>query len=168
MNILFFLTPKCDVAFVEENDSLRNALEKMEYHRYSAIPVLSKDGRFVGTLTEGDLLFEIKNQLQLDLREAERVRVKDIAMKNHYDPVGVSSSMESLVKLALTQNFVPVVDDLEHFIGIVRRRELMNYLYQHQSFSDREEEPTRILRQRAQISTLYTDWRPARRYAVAD
>lgn len=167
MNILFFLTPKCDVAFVEENDTLRNALEKMEYHRYSAIPVLSRDGRFVGTLTEGDLLFEIKNQLQLDLREAERVRVKDIAMKNHYDPVDVSSSMEGLVKLALTQNFVPVVDDLEHFIGIVRRRELMNYLYQHQSFSE-PEEPARILRQRTQISALYSDWRSTRRYAVAD
>ena len=167
MNILFFLTPKCDVAFVEENDTLRNALEKMEYHRYSAIPVLSRDGRFVGTLTEGDLLFEIKNQLQLDLREAERVRVKDIAMKNHYDPVDVSSSMEGLVKLALTQNFVPVVDDLEHFIGIVRRRELMNYLYQHQSFSE-SEEPARILRQRTQISALYSDRRSTRRYAVAD
>ncbi|MGP1589595.1 CBS domain-containing protein [Oribacterium sp. oral taxon 102] len=167
MNILFFLTPKCDVAFVEENDTLRNALEKMEYHRYSAIPVLSRDGRFVGTLTEGDLLFEIKNQLQLDLREAERVRVKDIAMKNHYDPVDVSSSMEGLVKLALTQNFVPVVDDLEHFIGIVRRRELMNYLYQHQSFSE-PEEPARILRQRTQISALYSDRRSTRRYAVAD
>lgn len=167
MNILFFLTPKCDVAFVEENDTLRNALEKMEYHRYSAIPVLSRDGRFVGTLTEGDLLFEIKNQLQLDLREAERVRVKDIAMKNHYDPVDVSSSMEGLVTLALTQNFVPVVDDLEHFIGIVRRRELMNYLYQHQSFSE-PEEPARILRQRTQISALYSDRRSTRRYAVAD
>lgn len=167
MNILFFLTPKCDVAFVEENDTLRNALEKMEYHRYSAIPVLSRDGRFVGTLTEGDLLFEIKNQLQLDLREAERVRVKDIAMKNHYDPVDVSSSMEGLVKLALTQNFVPIVDDLEHFIGIVRRRELMNYLYQHQSFSE-PEEPARILRQRTQISALYSDRRSTRRYAVAD
>ena len=53
MNILFFLTPKCDVAYVKEEDSLRNTLEKMEFHRYSAIPVLSKDGKFAGTLTEG-------------------------------------------------------------------------------------------------------------------
>lgn len=138
MNILFFLTPKCDVAFVEENDTLRNVLEKMEYHRYSAIPVLSKDGRFVGTLTEGDLLFEIKNRLTFDLKEAEKILVKDISMKNHYEPVGVSSSMESLVRHALSQNFVPVVDDLDHFIGIVRRREIMNYLYRHQSLSEPE------------------------------
>ena len=50
MNILFFMTPKCDVAYVEEEDSLRNTLEKMEYHRYSSIPVLTKDGKFAGTL----------------------------------------------------------------------------------------------------------------------
>ena len=121
MNILFFLTPKCDVAYVKEEDSLRNTLEKMEFHRYSAIPVLSKDGKFAGTLTEGDLLWEIKNQLNLDLKEAEKVLVKDIPMRKHFEAVGINSSMEGLVARSLTQNFVPVVDDLGHFIGIVKR-----------------------------------------------
>lgn len=167
MNILFFLTPKCDVAYVKEDDSLRNALEKMEYHRYSAIPVLSRDGRFVGTLTEGDLLFEIKNQLNLDLKEAERVQVKDIAMRNHYEPVGVNSSMESLLKRALNQNFVPVEDDLQHFIGIVRRRELMNYLYQHQDFSEAEDTDTETQKRQAQVAALYAGGSGNRRFAVA-
>lgn len=136
MNILFFLTPKCDVAYLEEDDSLRNALEKMEHHRYSAIPVLTKDGCYAGTITEGDLLWEIKNHLNLDLREAEKISVKDVPMNKRYDAVDVSSSMESLVKRALNQNFVPVVDDLDHFIGIVRRHELMHYLYQHVDFGE--------------------------------
>ena len=141
MNILFFLTPKCDVAYVEEEDSLRNTLEKMEFHRYSAIPVLRKDGKFAGTLTEGDLLWEIKNQLNLDLKEAEKVLVKDIPMRKHFEAVGINSSMEGLVARSLTQNFVPVVDDLGHFIGIVKRRDLMDYLYRHADFValDREE-----------------------------
>ena len=141
MNILFFMTPKCDVAFVEEEDSLRNTLEKMEFHRYSSIPVLTKDGKFAGTLTEGDLLWEIKNQLKLDLRESEKVLVKDIPMRKHYEAVGINSSMEGLVARSLTQNFVPVVDDLGHFIGIVKRRDLMDYLYRHADFValDREE-----------------------------
>ena len=103
MNILFFLTPKCDVAYVKEEDSLRNTLEKMEFHRYSAIPVLSKDGKFAGTLTEGDLLWEIKNQLNLDLKEAEKVLVKDIPMRKHFEAVGINSSMEGLVARSLTQ-----------------------------------------------------------------
>ena len=145
MNILFFLTPKCDVAYVKEEDSLRNTLEKMEFHRYSAIPVLSKDGKFAGTLTEGDLLWEIKNQLNLDLKEAEKVLVKDIPMRKHFEAVGINSSMESLVHKAVTQNFVPVVDDVGHFIGIVKRREIMNYLYCHADFHHLDTEALRSI-----------------------
>jgi CBS domain-containing protein len=134
MNILFFLTPKCDVAYIEDTDTVRMAMEKMEYHRYSSIPVLTKDGKFFGIVTEGDILYALKNNLKFNLKDAERVQVKDIPLKNHYIPVGVASSMEGLVNRAVNQNFVPVVDDLDHFIGIVRRRELMNYLYQHVDF----------------------------------
>ena len=145
MNILFFLTPKCDVAYVKEEDSLRNTLEKMEFHRYSAIPVLSKDGKFAGTLTEGDLLWEIKNQLNLDLKEAEKVLVKDIPMRKHFEAVGINSSMEGLVARSLTQNFVPVVDDLGHFIGIVKRRDLMDYLYRHADFLALDKEESMLM-----------------------
>ena len=145
MNILFFLTPKCDVAYVKEEDSLRNTLEKMEFHRYSAIPVLSKDGKFAGTLTEGDLLWEIKNQLNLDLKEAEKVLVKDIPMRKHFEAVGINSSMEGLVARSLTQNFVPVVDVLGHFIGIVKRRDLMDYLYRHADFVALDKEESMLM-----------------------
>ena len=72
MNILFFLTPKSEVAYINEDDTLRQALEKMEHHRYSAIPIISRTGRYIGTLTEGDLLWGIKNQYHLDLKGAER------------------------------------------------------------------------------------------------
>ena len=68
MNILFFLTPKSDVAYISEDDTLRQALEKMEHHKYSAVPIVSRTGRYVGTLTEGDLLWGIKNQFNLDLK----------------------------------------------------------------------------------------------------
>ena len=152
MNILFFLTPKCDVAYVKEEDSLRNTLEKMEFHRYSAIPVLSKDGKFAGTLTEGDLLWEIKNQLNLDLKEAENVLVKDIPMRKHFEAVGINSSMEGLVARSLTQNFVPVVDDLGHFIGIVKRRDLMDYLYRHADFVALDKEESMLMAEDASLT----------------
>ena len=152
MNILFFLTPNCDVAYVKEEDSLRNTLEKMEFHRYSAIPVLSKDGKFAGTLTEGDLLWEIKNQLNLDLKEAEKVLVKDIPMRKHFEAVGINSSMEGLVARSLTQNFVPVVDDLGHFIGIVKRRDLMDYLYRHADFVALDKEESMLMAEDASLT----------------
>ena len=43
MNILFFLTPKNEVAYVENDDTLRQVLEKIEYHKYTAIPMLNEN-----------------------------------------------------------------------------------------------------------------------------
>ena len=51
MNILFFITPKAETAYIPDSCTLRQALEKMEYHKYTAIPILDKGGRYVGTLT---------------------------------------------------------------------------------------------------------------------
>lgn len=141
MNILFFLTPKCEVAYIEEDDSLRQALEKMEHHRYTAIPILTKDGRYYGTLTEGDLLWGIKNQLNLDLKEAEHINITEIPRRDYNSPVGVRSTMEDLMDKALNQNFVPVLDDDERFIGIVTRRDLINYLYQQNANRKPEQKP---------------------------
>lgn len=129
MNILFYLTPKCDCAYLEENDSLRQALEKLEARRYTTIPLLSNSGIYIGTISEGDLLWSIKNRFNLDLRKAEHVRITDIERHRDYMPISINSKMEDLIDLALRQNFVPVADDNGSFIGIVTRQEIIKYFY---------------------------------------
>ena len=129
MNILFYLTPKCECAYLEEGDSLRQAMEKMEARRYSAIPLLSKKGDYIGTITEGDLLWNIKNKYQLDLRKAERVKITEIDRRKDYMPINIRAKMGDLIELALQQNFVPVQDDDGSFIGIVTRQEIIKYFY---------------------------------------
>ena len=129
MNILFFLTPKSEVAYIYQEDSIRQALEKMEYHKYSAVPVLTRDGAYVGTITEGDLLWGIKNQYQLNLKAAEGISVTTLSRKMDYLPVTVKSKMEDLIDRALNQNFVPVVDDRGLFIGIITRKDIIKYYY---------------------------------------
>lgn len=57
VNILFFLTPKSDVAYIFEDETLRQTLEKMEHRKFSCIPLLSLDGKYKGTISEGDLLW---------------------------------------------------------------------------------------------------------------
>ena len=69
MNILFFLTPKSDVAFIYSDANLREAIDLMEAHRYSALPILTKQGRYAGTLTEGDLLWYMKSHMNQSLKE---------------------------------------------------------------------------------------------------
>ena len=81
MNVLFFLTPKSEVAYIYEDFTIRQTLEKMEYHRYSSIPILTKDGKYVGTITEGDLLWTLKDLIQkkeISIEDIERMSVMDI------------------------------------------------------------------------------------------
>lgn len=128
MNILFFLTPKQDVAYIYDDFTLRQALEKMEHHRYSSIPVLNRKGEYVGTMTEGDLLWGIKNQ-NLKLENAEDIPIRSIPRKRDYKPVSVNTQMDELAAAAMTQNFVPVLDDKKSFIGLVKRNAIIQYCY---------------------------------------
>ncbi len=129
MNILFFLKPKSEVAYLYDTDSLRQALEKMEHHSYSAVPIISrKDGHYVGTLTEGDLLWNIKNRNDLSLKDAECVSVMKVKRKWDNEPVDVDVNMEDLLNKAMNQNFVPVIDGEKCFIGIITRKDLIQYL----------------------------------------
>lgn len=129
MNILFFLTPKSEVACVYDTDTLRQALEKMGNHSYSAVPVLRKrDGKYIGTLTEGDLLWYIKDKGNLSLRGAEEIPIMSISRKRDNEPVDVDVNMEDLINKAMNQNFVPVIDDRERFIGLITRKDLIQYL----------------------------------------
>ena len=128
MNILFFLTPKKDVAAVEEDDTLRQVLEKMEHHGYSAIPLIAKNGEYIGTITEGDILWEIHKNDFPSLKEMENISIQDIARNRDNKAVNVTTNMEGLFSKAINQNFVPVVDDENVFIGIVTRKDLLQYL----------------------------------------
>lgn len=139
MNILFFLTPKSDVAFLYDDETLRQALEKMEYHKYSAVPVISRSGKYIGTITEGDMLWGIKNQYDLSLRDSEHISVSAIKRRSDNRPVYVNATMEDLIDKALNQNFVPVVDDRGIFIGIVRRQAIIRYCYDKTRAEQHEE-----------------------------
>jgi len=130
MNILFFITPKSEVACIYEDDTLRQALEKMEHHKYSAVPILRRDGTYAGTITEGDLLWGIKNQYNLNLQEAERMPVMTIRRRMDNVPVLAKADMEDLIDKALNQNFVPIVDDRGFFIGIITRKDIIKYYYE--------------------------------------
>lgn len=127
MNIAFFLIPKSEVIYLAVNGTMRQALEKMEFHRYTAVPLIDEQGKYAGTLTEGDLLWQMKNTPDLTFANSVKTRIKDIPRRMINTPVRVNAEMEDLFSLAIAQNFVPVVDDSDIFIGIIRRREIIEY-----------------------------------------
>lgn len=128
MNIIRFLTPKSNVAYLDSLATVRNGFEKMTYHKYRAIPVVSSDGIYVGTVTEGDLLRSMMNNNGNDMREQEKVRIKDVIREGWNPAVNITCNVDQLFHRVAEQNFVPVVDDRGVFIGIVTRKAVITYL----------------------------------------
>ncbi len=127
MNILYFLTPKAEVETVEYDSSVRQGLEKMKYHGYAAIPVIDEEGRYKGTVTEGDFLWALYNDAKPDLKRLEKTYLKNI-IRRDYVAVNASASVDEILSRAYSQNFVPVVDDRNVFIGIIKRKDIIRYL----------------------------------------
>jgi CBS domain-containing protein len=127
MNIAFFLIPKKEVVCLPMNCTMRQALEKMEYHRYTAVPLLTDKGEYAGTITEGDLLWKMKNTPGLTFAGTERILLSEVPRRFTNTAVRISAEIEDLLSLAITQNFIPVVDDGDIFIGMIRRREIIEY-----------------------------------------
>lgn len=127
MNILYFLTPKSEVEYINIDSTVRQGLEKMKYHGYSAIPVIDSDGHYKGTVTEGDFLWALYNDNSPDIRKLEKTELKSIIHRD-YEPVSASASVDEVLQRSYHQNFVPVVDDRDVFIGIIKRKDVIKYL----------------------------------------
>lgn len=144
MNIAYFLHPKSRVAYLYDDQSIRQGLEKMRFHGYSAIPVISRDGKYVATVSEGDFLWYLVPQegerSVCSKKDLEKLRVRDILRSDQTPPVRITVSMEELCSSAMNQNFIPVVDDLGNFTGIVTRKDIIRY------FFDRSDELSPLLR----------------------
>lgn len=127
MNILRFLTPKAEVEYIDIESTVRQGLEKMKYHGYAAIPVIDSEGHYKGTVTEGDFLWALYNNNSPDLKRLEKTELKTIVRRD-YQPVKASASIDEILSRAYYQNFVPVVDDRDVFIGIIKRKDIIRYL----------------------------------------
>lgn len=131
MNILFNLIPKEKVAYINNSSTLRQAMEKMEHHRYTAVPIINEDGKYVGVLREGDILWYIKDLESFDLTKAEKIDISSVPRKKDHTCVSVTAKFDELIELSYNQNFIPVVDDLDNFIGIVTRKSIITYLVEN-------------------------------------
>lgn len=136
LNAAYFLHPKSQVTYLYEDFSFRQGLEKMLYHQRRALPVLTRDGRYAGTVSEGDFLWTLldKNALRsVPVRNLEKLRLRDILRRDACPPVRISVSMEELLEAVENQNFVPVEDDAGMFIGIITRRDIIRSFAETQS-----------------------------------
>ncbi len=127
MNVLMLLYPKSEVEYLVDSCTLRQGLEKMRAHGYTAIPVITKDGLYVGSVSEGDFLWYImENSEEMEgIKSCEQHKIKEIIRKNYNPAVTVDVDTETLIERSTRQNFIPVTDDRGYFIGIVTRRRII-------------------------------------------
>ena len=139
MNIAYLLTPKHRVAYLYDDNTIRQGLEKLRHHGRSAVPVINRKGRYVGTVSEGDFLWRLlpdeSAPCPCSVKELERLHVRDILREN--PSVRITASVDELLDTIVRQNFVPVVDDLNSFIGIVTRQDIIRCLAE-----EKEAQPT--------------------------
>ena len=128
-HILFLLTPKAFVAYLDDTMSIRQALEKMRAHGFTAIPLISAStGEYLGTISEGDILWYIVSKGNFDMHHCEDVSILTVLRKDFIPAVKVDTSIDDLLKMVMVQNFVPVVDDRNILMGIVTRRSVLKTL----------------------------------------
>lgn len=139
MNILFLMTPKIDVDCIYENDTLGQALHRLEVHEFTTVPLINDaTGMYVGSLSEGDILRELIRQ-NASASMIEDRPISSIHRKRDYAPVRADADISELFQYAKTQNFVPVVDDGGVFIGIVTRSSILQpciQSYNEKSYKD--------------------------------
>ncbi len=137
MNIPLFLKPKGMISYINEDSTVRQGIEKMKFHGYAALPVIDSEGKYTGTVTEGDFLWHSLKIQNGELPDG-KYTIKDI-MKKRNTPVNINASVNELLDLVLDQNFVPVTDDRGVFIGIVTRRDVINAfreIYKDENFDE--------------------------------
>lgn len=131
MNIAYFLIPKNRIAYLYDHNTFRQGLEKMRLRGYTAIPVIDREGHYIGTVSEGDFLWHVISDSsaahQCSMKELENLRIRDI-LSDKYPAVRITVSMDALLESAMNQNFIPVIDDTGIFIGIVTRKDIIGYL----------------------------------------
>lgn len=128
MNIFEYFTPKTETYYLTDDMTIRQALEKFDNHKFSVVPLITDGGEYVTTVSEGDILRYIKNDADFDIQIAEHTLLRDIEKYRPYTACTHDVSMEEVFKLALDQNFVPIVDDRNLYIGIVKRKSVLLYL----------------------------------------
>lgn len=129
MNLFYLLKPKSTVAYLCKSNTIRQGLEKMRNHGYTAIPVIDDDGKYIGTVSEGDFLWHILRYKKEDIKSQEEFGILDIVNEERNLPVKTNVTMDDLLLRVMEQNFVPVIDDRNIFIGIITRKDIIKYFY---------------------------------------
>lgn len=129
MNILFFLKPKSTITVLKEDYTLRQTLEVLERSGFTALPIINSEGKYIGSINEGDILWFFKQKKEFNLHDSEKIPLKIIERRRNNLPIRINEDMANLLNMSKRENFIPVIDDRDVFIGIITRQDIIDYFY---------------------------------------
>ena len=127
-SVFELLTPKESTYYIPDNSTIRQAVEKFKSHKFSVVPIIDKEGNYITSVSEGDILRFITNNSNNYLEVAETIKVIDIEKNRPYVSLNADAVFDEVYALCLSQNFVPIVDDRNKLIGIIKRKDVFVYL----------------------------------------
>ena len=136
MNISFYLIPKSEVTYIHQEDTVAQALR-----------LIDKEGHYVGTISEGDFLWNLIEEYHMDMEVMRKSHVESMRLRWDYKAVSIDADIAQLDKHILNQNFVPVVDGRNVFIGIITRKEIIKELLKQKNSNVIQKSP--LVEQRA-------------------
>ena len=128
MNIAKIMIPKALTVFLNEKQTVRQGWEVMTRNGYTAIPVLDAGQHYIGTVSKGDFLRHVLNTGSLDKMDMENHRVRELVRRDFCPPISIDADEGEVVRAALNQNFVPIVDSRNTLCGILTRRGVIAHL----------------------------------------
>lgn len=132
MNIQAFVKPFYDLTLVYDDQPLDDAIRIMTVNRFTSIPIITRDQKYVGTLTEGDILhFILNNPKCLKAETLKNFYVSQVKRHRDYETVSIDAAMPIVLSKASNENFVPVLDQNDKFVGIITRKVLLDYFFEH-------------------------------------
>ena len=128
MKIPFFLIPKAETAYVMESDTIRQALEKMEYYKYTCLSVLGDDGKYKYSLSSNDFLHYMKVNPKTTFYDTQSVYLSEIEPTIEVKPIDINDDIENLIQTFTVQDYTPVIDGSGIYIGEVSATDVIDYI----------------------------------------
>lgn len=139
-----------EVITVREGDTVEECAKLLSTHNLSGLPVVDDEGKVKGIVTEGDLIrraanvkppeffgllggtiyLESPKKFMDKLKKSMAYIVKDI-MSEDLITVGPDSEIEAAATLMVQKKIktLPVVDKEGKLLGVIARKDIMNYLF---------------------------------------
>ena len=114
-NVFFFLKAKNSVKYLYDNISVEDGLALMRKHKYTAMPIINKEGVYVGTITEGDFLWYLLDHPSIHKEDLEQMEIRELIRGDFTPPVQIDVPVDQLFAQSLntcnnkTAGFILVV-----------------------------------------------------------